>query len=124
MVMSHIQRALLNFESPGFSKRVLKPVIDMLRRESAVGRAFLVEKPAAAAPGWRFCVLVIERTRGALGQPDAADWWEHLRQRVQLPCAFMVVDLAHPFWKDPARAPLVRQITDTPGACIYTGRKL
>ena len=114
----------LHFESPGFSKRVLKPVIDMLRRESAVGRAFLVEKPAAAAPGWRFCVLVIERTRGALGQPDAADWWEHLRERVQLPCAFMVVDLAHPFWKDPARAPLVRQITDTPGACVYTGRKL
>ncbi len=113
-----------HFDAPAFSKRVLNPVIDMLRRESAVGRAFLVEKPARAAPGWRFCVLVVERARGSLGQPDAADWWERLRERVQLPCAFMVVDLAHPFWKDEARAPLVRQITDTPGACIYTGRKL
>jgi Peptidase family M48 len=112
------------FNAPAFSKRVLKPVADMLRRERAVGRAFLVEKPARGAPGWRFCVLVVERTRGSLGQPDAADWWEHLREQVQLPCAFMVVDLAHPFWKNEARAPLVRQITDTPGACIYTGRKL
>ena len=112
------------FESPTFGKRVLRPVIDQLRRESAVGRAFLVQKPASAAPGWRFCVLVIERTRAKLGQPDAQDWWEHLRERVQLPCAFMVVDLAQPFWKDSGRAPLVRQITETPGACIYTGRKL
>ena len=112
------------FEAPGFSKRVLKPVIDMLRSERAVGRAFLVQKAASAAPGWRFCILVVERAPGKLGQPDAADWWEHLRDRVHLPCAFMVADLAHPFWKDAARAPLVKQITETNGACIYTGRKL
>jgi Zn-dependent protease with chaperone function len=112
------------FEAPDFSKRVLKPLVDMLRRESAVGRAFLVRKPAHTVPGWRFCMLVIERSRGSLGQPDAADWWEHLRERVQLPCACMVIDLAHPFWKSSERAPLVQQITQTPGACIYTGRKL
>jgi len=111
-------------ESPRFSKRVLHPLLDMLRRETAVGRAFLVQKSAAAAPGWRFCLLVIERARGTLGQPDAADWWEELRERVPLPCAFMVIDLAHPYWKDSERAPLVRQITETPDACIYAGRRM
>jgi Zn-dependent protease with chaperone function len=111
------------FEPPALSKRVLRPVVDLLRREPAVGRAFLVRKPSGAAPGWRFCVLVIERAR-TLGGPDPEHWWAELRDRIDLPCAFMVIDLAHPFWKDDARAPLVKQMTGVPGACIYAGRRL
>ena len=112
-----------HFEATAFSRRTLRPVLDVLRRESAVGRAFLLRKSAAAAPGWRFCVLVIERARSR-GGPDAGHWWAEMRDRIDLPCPFMVVDLAHPFWKDDARAALVRQMLDTSGACIYAGRRL
>jgi hypothetical protein len=98
--------------------------MDMLRREPAVGRAFLVQSFAPGVSGWRLCLLVIERATGLIGQPDAGQWWGELEERLDLPCRCMVVDLAHPFWADAARARLVRQITETPDACIYAGRRL
>ncbi|WP_372525005.1 M48 family metallopeptidase [Piscinibacter sp.] len=111
------------FAAAALSKRALRPVVDLLRREPAVGRAFLVRKSSAGTPSWRFCVLVIERAR-LIAQPDAQRWWAELRERIDLPCPFMVVDLAHPFWKDDKQAPLVRQILETRGALIYAGRRL
>ena len=80
----------------------------------------MVRKVAVAAQGWRFCVVVVERSR-VLGQPDAETWWMDLRDRIDLPCPFMVIDLAHPFWKDPARAALVAQMTGIPQACVHGG---
>jgi Zn-dependent protease with chaperone function len=111
------------FEPQPFGKRVLRPLLDMLRREPGVGRAFLVMKTASAAPGWRFAVLVVERSGALLGQPDKMSWWETLREQAQLPCPFMVIDLAHPFWSDKDRAPLVRQMLEVRDACIYVGSK-
>jgi hypothetical protein len=111
------------FEPCGLSRRALRPLLDLLRKEKAVGRAFVVRKLALAAEGWRFCVVVIERTRG-LGQPDARRWWLELHERIDLPCPFMVIDLGHPYWRDPARAGLVTQLLETPQACVYSGRRL
>jgi Zn-dependent protease with chaperone function len=111
------------FEPQPFGKRVLRPLLDMLRREPGVGRAFLVMKTATAAPGWRFAVLVVERSGALLGQPDKMSWWETLREQTQLPCPFMVIDLAHPFWSDKDRAPLVRQMLEVRDACIHIGRR-
>jgi len=112
-----------HFSTADLGKRSLRPLLDMLRRESAVARAYLVEKSAQKAHGWRHAVLVIERGR-SIGGPNAATWWRDLEARIELPLPVTVVDLSHPFWKDPARKPLVRQMTAVPGACIYSGRKL
>ncbi len=111
------------FEPCGLSRRALRPLQDLMRTEKAVGRAFVVRKQAVAAQGWRFCVVIVERSR-VLGQPDAQTWWMHLRDRIDLPCPFMVIDLAHPFWKDPARAALVAQMIATPQACVHGGRRV
>ena len=110
------------FEPCGLSPRVLRPLQDLLRAEKAVGRAFVVRKLALAAQGWRFCVVIVERSR-VLGQPDASRWWMDLHDRIDLPCPFMVVDLAHPFWRDPAQAALVAQMMETPQACVYGERR-
>lgn len=109
------------FEPSGLGRRALRPLQDLLRGEKAVGRAFVVRKTDASAPDWRFCVVVIERSK-VLGQPDAAHWWETLRERIDLPCPFMVVDLAHPYWSARERAAVVRQMLDVPDACVYAGR--
>lgn len=111
------------FEPCGLSRRALRPLQDLMRAEKAVGRAFMVRKLALAAQGWRFCLVIIERSK-ALGQPDAESWWMDLRDRIDLPCPFMVVDLGHPFWRDPARAALVAQMMETPHACVYGGRRI
>jgi len=111
------------FEPCRLSRRARRPLQDLMRGEKAVGRAFVVRKLAVAAQGWRFCVVVVERSK-VLGQPDAESWWMDLRGRIDLPCPFMVIDLAHPFWKDPARAALVRQMIETPQACVYGGRRI
>jgi Zn-dependent protease with chaperone function len=112
-----------HFEPCGLSRRTLRPLQDLMRAEKAVGRAFVVRKLAVAAQGWRFCIVIVERSR-VLGQPDAKTWWMDLRDRIDLPCPFMVIDLAHPFWKDPARAALVAQMTAPPQACVYGGRRV
>ena len=111
-----------HFEPSGLGRRALRPLQDLLRGEKAVGRAFVVRKTEASAPEWRFCVVVIERSK-VLGQPDATHWWEELRERIDLPCPFMVVDLAHPYWTASERAPVIRQMLDVPDACVYAGRR-
>lgn len=110
------------FEPSGLGRRVLRPLQDLLRGEKAVGRAFVVRKSDAAAAGWRFCVVVIERSK-VLGQPDPTHWWEELRDRIELPCPFMVVDLAHPYWRARERAGVVRQMLAVRDACVYGGRR-
>lgn len=110
------------FEASGLGRRALRPLQDLLRGEKAVGRAFVVRKTDASAADWRFCIVVIERSK-VLGQPDPAHWWEDLRERIDLPCPFMVVDLAHPYWSASERAAVVRQMLDVPDACVYSGRR-
>lgn len=111
-----------HFEPSGLSRRSLRSLQDALRGEKAAGRAFVVRKSDEAAPGWRFCIVVIERSK-VLGQPDADSWWAELRERIDLPCPFMVIDLAHPYWADKARAPLVQQMLAVPHAQVYGGRR-
>ena len=119
--------ALHDFDTPlqlgphGLGRRVLRPLEDLLRGEKAAGRAWLVRKSAEGAPAWRFCLVIVERSR-LLGQPDPQSWWAELHERIELPCPFMVIDLANPYWKDPARAPMVAQLTAPPGALLRTGR--
>ncbi len=111
-----------HFEPAQLSRRVLRSLQDLLRGERAAGRAFVVRKSDAAAPDWRFCLVIVERAKG-IGQPDARSWWAELRERIELPCPFMVIDLAHPYWADKARAPLVQQMLAVNGAQVYAARR-
>jgi Zn-dependent protease with chaperone function len=110
-----------HFEPAGLSRRALRGLQDLMRGEKAAGRVCVVRKSAAAAPGWRFCVVIVERSK-VLGQPDAETWWAELRERIELPCPFMVVDLAHPYWRDAARKPLIKQMLAVPNAQVYASR--
>lgn len=112
----------LQFERAALSRRVLRSLQDLLRSERAAGRAWVIRKSDPAAPGWRFCLVVIERARG-IGQPDALTWWAELRDRIELPCPFMVIDLAHPFWRDGAQKKLVARMLAVPDAQVYTARR-
>ncbi len=111
-----------HFEPAQLSRRVLRSLQDLLRGERAAGRAFVVRKTDAAAPNWRFCLVIVERGKG-LGQPDAQSWWAELRERIELPCPFMVIDLAHPYWADKARKPLVEQMLAGADAQVYAARR-
>jgi len=121
-------QALHDFEGPQhvepaqLSRRVLRQLQDLLRGERAAGRAFVIRKCDAAAPDWRFCLVIVERAKG-LGQPDARHWWAELRERIELPCPFLVIDLAHPYWADKARRALVAQMLAVPGAQVYAARR-
>jgi hypothetical protein len=110
------------FEPAGLSRRVLRSLQDLLRSERAAARAWVIRKSDPAAPGWRFCLVVIERSRG-IGQPDALTWWAELRDRIELPCPFMVIDLAHPFWRDSAQKKLVARMLAVTDAQVYTARR-
>jgi Zn-dependent protease with chaperone function len=111
-----------HFEPHGLGRRALRPLEDLLRGEKAAGRAYVLRKTAEAAPGWRFCIVVVERSK-VIGQPDAQTWWMELRERIDLPCPFMVIDMAHPYWSDSARAPLLAQMLAVPQACVWSGRR-
>lgn len=108
-------------EPHGLGRRTLRPLEDLLRGESAAGRAWLVRRVVPDAPDWRFALLLVERSR-VLGQPDELSWWSELHDRIDLPCPFMVIDLAHPAWRDPAQAPLVARLQAVPGALVWSGR--
>lgn len=108
---------------PAFSARVLRPILDVLRREPAVGRAFFLKRTVSHAAGWSLYLLVIERKPGG-AQPDAQHWWQALDEQIDMPLRLMVVDLEHPHWASPARQPLVEHIKRIEGACIYSGRSL
>ena len=110
------------FEPAGLSRRALRSLQDLLRGERAAGRAWVIRKSDDAAPGWRFCLVIVERARG-LGQPDPLTWWAELRERIELPCPFMVIDLAHPYWRDKARSKFVEQMLAMPDAQVYAARR-
>jgi hypothetical protein len=116
---------LEDFDSPQtlaaarVSPRVLRETLHLMKREVAIGRAWLLRKTSPAARGWSLYLLVIERS-GSLRQPDVNTWWETLRDRVPLPFPFMVIDLSHPFWADQARVDLVQQFREASSGLIYT----
>ncbi|WP_298825068.1 M48 family metallopeptidase [uncultured Piscinibacter sp.] len=110
------------FEPSGLSRRALRALQDLLRGERAAGRAWVIRKIEGAAASWRFCLVIVERARG-LGQPDTLTWWTELREHIELPCPFMVIDLGHPYWRDKARSKLVEQMLAVPGAQVYAARR-
>ena len=97
-----------HFEPARMSRRVLRSLQDLLRGERAAGRAFVVRKGCGGA---RLALLPRHRRARQGHRPaDAQSWWAELRERIELPFPFMVIDLAHPYWADKARQPLVEQM--------------
>ena len=113
----------VDFTVPSYSKRVLRPILEVLRREPAAGRAFLIRRALRHTPGWTLHMLVVERKRGA-AQPDADDWWWVLAQQMDTPFRLMVIDPAHAHWTQDYCQALIEHIKGLHGACIYTGRSL
>jgi Zn-dependent protease with chaperone function len=113
----------VDFTVPSYSKRVLRPILEVLRREPAAGRAFLICRALRQTPGWTLHMLVVERKRGVV-QPDEDHWWWALAQQIDMPLRLMVVDPAHAHWIQDYRQALVEHIKGLHGACIYSGRSL
>lgn len=107
-----------SFGPAPFDKAQLNPCLGVLIREKAVGAAYLVQKHVSRFPGRPFFVLIVERSR-ASGQPSPRHFWAALRDRVDLPGEFMVIDCAHPYWKDSAQAAVLQQMKAVRGARIY-----
>jgi hypothetical protein len=116
--------ALLNFDggqalTPArLSARALRPLLGRLRREPAVGRAWLFAKTDSRARGWVLHLLVIERSN-SLDQPGPRHGWSELRALLDPPHPCQVIDLSHPDWTGPKRMDLVQQFMDTEGGRIH-----
>lgn len=116
--------ALLNFEggqalTPArLSARALRPLLERLRREPAVGRAWLFAKTDTRARGWVLHLLVIERSN-SLDQPGPRHEWAELRALLDPPHPCRVIDLSHPDWLGPKRMDIVQQFMDTAGGRIH-----
>lgn len=104
------------------SPRLLRPAVALLQSQPSVGRAWMFRKTHSQCSGWVLHLLVIERSK-VLGQPDPHTWWRWLRQRIDLPLQFMVVDLANPFWTALARSDLAAQFRSSDEACFYRARE-
>ena len=104
------------------SPRLLRPAVALLQSQPSVGKAWMFRKTHSQCSGWVLHLLVIERSK-VLGQPDPHTWWRWLRQRIDLPLQFMVVDLANPFWTALARSDLAAQFRSTDEACFYRARE-
>ena len=100
----------------------LDMAVALLQSQPSVGRAWMFRKTHSQCSGWVLHLLVIERSK-VLGQPDPHTWWRWLRQRINLPLQFMVVDLANPFWTALARSDLVAQFRSADEACFYRARE-
>jgi Zn-dependent protease with chaperone function len=111
-----------NLVPPQLPSRTLKPLIEMLKQEHAVGRAWVWRKTSAQTKGWALHLLVIERSR-TLMQPDTDSWYEVLRQRIELPLDWLVIDLSHPYWKKIARSDLVLQFKSNDSTCVYQSQQ-
>jgi hypothetical protein len=98
--------------------RTLRPLLERLKRERAVGRAWLVAKTDTRARGWVLHLLVIERST-SLDQPGPYHDWPELRALLDPPFPCRVVDLTHPDWTGPKRMDLVQQIKDLGGGRIH-----
>ena len=101
--------------------RTLRPLLERLKREPAVGRAWLVAKTDTRVRGWVLHLLVIERST-SLEQPSPHHEWAELRALLDPPFPTRVIDLSHPDWTGPKRMDLVQQIFDTNGARIHASR--
>ncbi|NDY90647.1 M48 family metalloprotease [Ideonella livida] len=100
---------------------VLREALHDFRSEPGVGAVYLWRKTDPRAPGWVMHLVVIERS-GTWLQAAKDSWWAHWLDRLQLPFDFMVLDLAHPAWRQTDRRDLVALFTGTPEACIYRRR--
>ena len=100
------------------SARTLRPLLDRLHREPAVGRAWLFAKTDTRAHGWVLHLLVIERSN-SLDQPGPRHEWPALRALLDPPFPCRVIDLSHPDWTGPRRMDLVQQFHDTGGGRIH-----
>jgi hypothetical protein len=98
--------------------RTLRPLLERLKRERAVGRAWLLAKTDTRARGWLLHLLVIERST-SLDQPGPYHDWPQLRALIDPPFPCRVIDLSHPDWTGPKRMDLVQQIHETGGGRIY-----
>ncbi|MEK8033011.1 hypothetical protein AACH06_19485 [Ideonella sp. DXS29W] len=101
--------------------RSLRPLLDRLKREPAVGRAWLLAKTDTRARGWVLHLLVIERST-SLEQPGPRHEWAELQALLDAPVICRVIDLSHPDWIGPRRMDLVQQIQETSGGRIYAAR--
>jgi hypothetical protein len=101
--------------------RSLRPLLDRLKRENAVGRAWLLAKTDTRARGWVLHLLVIERST-TLDQPGPRHAWPELRALLDPPFPCRVIDLSHPDWTGPRRMDLVQQFQETTGARIHASR--
>lgn len=101
--------------------RTLRPLLERLKREKAIGRAWLLAKTDTRARGWTLHLLVLERSH-SLEQPGPFHPWDELRALLDPPFPCRVIDLSHPDWTGPQRMDLVRQIQDTAGSRIHALR--
>lgn len=101
--------------------RTLRPLLDRLSREPAVGRAWLLAKTDTRALGWVLHLLVIERST-SLNQPGPRHDWADVRALLDPPFPCHVIDLSNPEWTGPHRMDLVQKVKDQAGARIYASR--
>lgn len=102
--------------------RTLRPLLERLKRERAVGRAWLLAKTDTRARGWLLHLLVIERST-SLDQPGPYHDWPQLRALLDPPFPCRVIDLSHPDWVGPKRMDLVQQIQETGGGRIHAAAR-
>jgi hypothetical protein len=101
--------------------RTLRPLLERLKREPAIGRAWLLAKTDTRARGWVLHLLVIERST-SLDQPGPRHEWAELLALLDAPVSCHVIDLSHPDWTGPRRMDLVQQFQSTAGGRIYASR--
>lgn len=111
------------FMSADLTRPQIQDCLDVLIRERAVGAAYLVCKQTRIFPQRPFYVLLIERSR-APKQPSSSHYWQRLQAKLTLPGEFMVIDSAHPHWKDRDSEPVLQQIKRVNDARIYGGSAL
>ncbi len=102
--------------------RTIRPLLERLKREPAVGRAWLFSKTDTRALGWVLHLLVIERSH-TLDQPNQRHAWPELRAVLDPPYPCHVIDLSHPDWTGHRRMDLVQQFHDTSGGRIHAASK-
>ncbi len=111
------------FSSADLSRPQIQDCLDVLIRERAVGAAYLVRKQTRLFPQRPFYVLMVERSR-APKQPPSSHYWQRLEAKLSLPGEFMVIDSAHPYWRDSDHEPVLQQIKRVGDARIYGGSAL
>ena len=112
-----------DFMSAELTRPQIQDCLDVLIRERAVGCAYLVRKQTRIYPQRPFYVLMIERSRAAK-QPRSGQYAERLRQKLNLPGEFMVIDSAHANWRRSDMKNVLQQIKRMSDARIYAGSVL